>query len=437
MTHHTATLAARIADRSAVVAVIGLGYIGLPIAAAMVDVGFHVLGFDSDADKRAGLAAGGSGPAHLGADLPRRLLDTGRFEVCDDTESLHAADAVLICVPTPLDSQQQPDLSAVEDAARSLARVQRPGQLVVLESTTWPGTTREVLQPLLEAGGLRCGVDLFLAFAPEREDPGRTDTNSRAIPRLVGGLDAVSGELAVALYEAALDTVVQVSSAEVAEAAKLLENCYRAVNIALVNEFKRVLTALDVDVHEVIDAASTKPFGFQPFRPGPGLGGHCLPIDPFYLAWRARQVGEPSRFVELAGAVNTAMPAWVVERTCAALRADGIDPADATVLVIGLAYKADVDDVRESPSFALVADLVRRGARVEVHDPLVPRARPADGGPELVSVPLTAERLAGAHAVIVATDHSAVDWDAVATHARLVVDTRAVMRGRGGRDITA
>ncbi|MDH3582700.1 MAG: nucleotide sugar dehydrogenase, partial [Phycisphaerae bacterium] len=335
----------KIESRSACVAVIGLGYVGLPLARAFCDGGFRTVGFDTDPRKIEQLNSGETYLRHLGEDFAAHLRDSGRFEATTDFSGLSEADAILICVPTPLGDHQEPDLSYVEQTGDTIAATLRPGQLVVLESTTYPTTTREILLPKLTAGGLVCGNDIFLAYSPEREDPGRSDQTTQSIPKLVGGIDSVSGEVATRLYQAVVQQVVSVSSAEVAESAKLLENIYRAVNIALVNELKLVLGKMDIDIWEVIDAAATKPFGFQPFYPGPGLGGHCIPIDPFYLAWKAREVGQPTRFIELAGQINHAMPGHVVDRVIEALNERGKAVQGTTILVLGLAYKPDVDDV--------------------------------------------------------------------------------------------
>jgi UDP-N-acetyl-D-glucosamine dehydrogenase len=422
----------RIADRRAVVGVVGLGYVGLPLADAFAAAGFHVLGLDTDADRVAALERGEVPLPNGDGRALRRLLDSGRFTATVDARHLAEADAVVIAVPTPLGPRREPDLSHVEDATRSVAGALEPGRLVVLASTTWPGTTRDVVGPLLAEAGLVVGDDVLLAYAPEREDPGRTEPPSRAVPRVVGGVDERSTRAATALFGAAFDDVRAVSSPEVAEAAKLHENVYRAVNIALVNELKTVLDALDLDVREVIDAAATKPFGFQRFDPGPGLGGHCIPIDPFYLAWLARAAGRPSRFVELAGEINTAMPDWVVDKLAAALEQRDTPLAGARVLVLGLAYKADVGDVRESPALALIERLAARGARLaysDEHVPVPPAACTAHLDPPR-SLALAPDRIADFDAVLIATAHSACDWDAVARHARLVVDTRGVLRDR-------
>jgi UDP-N-acetyl-D-glucosamine dehydrogenase len=430
------SLEQQIADRSARVGILGLGYVGLPLAATFHDAGFAVLGFDTDPEKIAALAAGRNYLQHLGEDLAHRLAASGRFSATTDMSRLGEPAALLICVPTPLGRHLEPDLSFVTSTADEIAARLRPGQLVVLESTTYPGTTREVVKPRLERGGLRCGRDFFLAFSPEREDPGRRDHTTRTIPKLVGGVDETSGRLAGDLYAAAVERVVRVSTAEVAEAAKLLENIYRAVNIALVNEMKVVLTAMGVDVWEVIDAAATKPFGFQRFYPGPGLGGHCIPIDPFYLTWKAREIGHTTRFIELAGEINHAMPEYVVQRVTDALNERSKPVRGSLILVLGLAYKPDVEDVRESPSLELIERLRERGARVDYNDPHVPethRMRRYDLG--MRSVELTPAALARYDCVLIATHHACYDWQMVADHARLVVDTRNALRDvRGPRD---
>ena len=425
----------KIENGTAVVGVIGLGYVGLPLLAAFHRAGFPVLGFDVDPAKIAALKRGENYLKHLGDTLAADLLKAGRFDATDHFARLGEADAVISCVPTPLGKHLEPDLSYVERTADDIARTLRPGQLVVLESTTYPRTTREIMLPRFEARGLRCGHDFFVAYSPEREDPGRKDFNTQSIPKLVGGIDAASGEVAVALYRKAIKQVIPVSSAEVAEAAKLLENIYRAVNIALVNEMKMVLTAMGIDVWEVVAAAATKPFGFQPFYPGPGLGGHCIPIDPFYLTWKAREVGMPTRFIELAGEINHRMPQYVVDRTILALNERGKALKGSRVLVLGLAYKPDVDDVRESPSFELIEKLEGLGAHVDYHDPHEPathyKRHWGDIGKR--SIELTDASLAGYDCVLVATHHKAYDWQQVADHARLIIDTRNALRDVKGR----
>lgn len=434
------SLQSRIRDRSARIAIIGLGYVGLPLARVFVDAGFRVIGVDTDPAKIESLTKGKCYLKHLGRGFVREMKETGRFAATGDARSLRAADAVLICVPTPLGPHMEPDLSYVEQTADDVAANLKRGALVVLESTSYPGTTRDVVLPRLEAGGRKgraCGSakGFFLASSPEREDPGRRDYTTRTIPKLVGGVDRASGEIAAALYAAAFETVVSVESAEVAEAAKILENTYRAVNIAFVNEMKVLLTAMGIDVWKVVAAASTKPFGFAPFYPGPGLGGHCIPIDPYYLTWKAREVGLPTRFVELAGEINHAMPDYVVTRVVEALNdrggAGGRGRAvrGARVLVLGLAYKPDIDDVRESPSFEIIQRLREMGARVDYHDPLVPRThRMRRHDLKMTSVEISAASLKRYDAVVVSTAHSSYDWKMIARHARLVVDTRNALR---------
>lgn len=428
------SLPARIENGSALIGVIGLGYVGLPLLAAFHRAGFKVLGFDNDPAKIVALNRGENYLKHLGSTLVAEMRQAGRFEATGDFARLAEPDVVISCVPTPLGKHLEPDLSYVERTADDIAKTLHVGQLVVLESTTYPGTTREVMLPRLESSGLRCGKDFFLAYSPEREDPGRKDHSTQTIPKLVGGIDKVSGEIAVALYRKAIRQVIPVSTAEVAEAAKLLENIYRSVNIALVNEMKIVLSAMGIDIWEVISAASTKPFGFQPFYPGPGLGGHCIPIDPYYLTWKAREVGLPTRFIELAGEVNHAMPRYVVQRTALALNDRGKAVKGSKVLVLGLAYKPDVDDVRESPSFELIEQLEELGAEVSYNDPHVPQThRMRKYDLQMKSVPLTAESLATFDCVLIATHHSVYDWQMIADHSALIVDTRNALKGVTGR----
>ncbi len=415
-------------DRTALVGIIGLGYVGLPLMLAAAKAGFRTVGFDINAERVEELNGGISPLQHIPDAHIATVIGDGRFTATADFARLAEPDALLICVPTPLTKQREPDLSFVEMTARDIAARLRPGQLIVLESTTWPGTTREVVKPILEATGLKSGRDLFLAFSPEREDPGNPDFETSRIPKVVGGDGEAALRLALALYEGLVCKVVPVSSLEVAEAVKLTENIFRAVNIALVNELKVVYHAMGIDIFEVIEAAKTKPFGYMPFYPGPGLGGHCIPIDPFYLTWKAREFGIATRFIELAGEINTNMPRYVVERTAEALdaqRGRGLNGAE--VLVVGLAYKKNINDTRESPAFAVIELLERRGAHVSYHDPLVPEILPTRQHGELAgrrSVPLDAETVRDFDAVIVVTDHDAIDWAALRSAARLLVDTR-------------
>ncbi len=430
-------LARRIADGSAVVGVVGLGYVGLPVALTFVEAGLAALGFDVDARKVESLERGECYIGHLDAERVAKAVAAGKLRATADFSRLGEPDAVVICVPTPLTRQREPDLSYVLATVRQLRPVLRRGQLVVLESTTYPGTTDELLLAELEATGLACGVDFFLAFSPEREDPGNQRFSTATIPKVVGGVDAVSGDLAQALYDRAFARTVRVSSARAAEAAKLTENVFRAVNIALVNELKVVYDRMGIDVWEVLDAAETKPFGFLRFNPGPGWGGHCIPLDPFYLSWKAREHGPAPRFIELAGEVNWEMPGYVVSKLQTALNERGRPMKGARVLVLGIAYKKDVADPRESPAFEVIERLLALGAEVSYHDPHLPEAPRMRTWPDLPpmrSQPLTAETLASADAVLLVTDHTAVDYELVGESARLVVDTRGVFR-RGGPNV--
>ena len=420
----------RIAARSARVGIIGLGYVGLPLARAFCSRGFPVLGFDIDPLKVERLSRGKSYIGHI-ADATVAGMVAAGFEATADFARLGEADAVLICVPTPLTEARDPDLRYVTSSVAAIRDRLRPGQLVVLESTTYPGTTRDVVLPVLGESGLMVGRDYFLAFSPEREDPGNPDFTTATIPKVVGGIDPPSLRVACDLYEAIVGRVVAVGSAEVAEACKILENTYRAVNIALVNELKLLFERMGIDVWEVIEAARSKPFGFQAFRPGPGLGGHCIPIDPFYLAWIARKHGMPTRFIELAGEINTAMPGHVVARIADALNDRSRPLRGSRVLILGMAYKKDVDDPRESPGFEIMDRLIAKGADVSYNDPHIPRLPAMRRYPDraLTSSPLTPDFLGSRDCVVIVTDHSAYDWATVAAHADLIVDTRDALRG--------
>jgi UDP-N-acetyl-D-glucosamine dehydrogenase len=421
-------LLARISDRSARVGVIGLGYVGLPLALLFEESGFPVTGFDVDPAKPEALRRGESYIRHIGKERVAKAFATGRIAATTDFDRLGECDAVLICVPTPLGRHREPDLSFIRRTGDEVARRLVAGQLVVLESTTYPGTTREELLPRLAGGGLECGRDFFLAFSPEREDPGNKSFHTQNIPKVVGGMDPASLAAAEALYGAAIARVVPVSSPEVAEAAKILENVFRAVNIALANEMKVVLERMGINVWEVIEAAKTKPFGFMPFYPGPGLGGHCIPLDPFYLTWKAAEHGAWARFIELAGEINTSMPGYVIARTARALNGHGKSLKGSRVLVLGLSYKADIDDDRESPSFEIIEGLRAAGAVVAYCDPYIPVAHPGrahDIG--LASVPCTAEEFARHDVLVVSTAHSDFRDSRLYAGARLVVDTRNLM----------
>jgi UDP-N-acetyl-D-glucosamine dehydrogenase len=427
---HRGRLLAAIEARTARVGIIGLGYVGLPLARAFAEAGYSVLGFDTDPAKVERLARGESYIGHIPDSVVGSMLGSG-FEATGRFERLDEPDAVVICVPTPLTETREPDLTYVVASAGAVADRLRPGQLVVLESTTYPGTTRDVVRPILERGGLRAGPDFFLAFSPEREDPGNPSFSAPTIPKVVGGLDPASLEVASALYGRAVVRVVPASTLEVAEACKILENTYRAVNIALVNELKVLFDRMGVDVWEVIEAARTKPFGFQAFYPGPGLGGHCIPIDPFYLSWIARKHGGSTRFIELAGEINTSMPAYVVGKVADALNDRGRAVRGSKILLLGMAYKKDVDDPRESPGFELMERLLEKGAEVDYNDPHIPSLPSMRRYPHLKreSKPLSPEYLGSRDCVVVVTDHSAYDWPWIVGHSPLVVDTRGATRG--------
>lgn len=423
----------RISSRESVVGIIGLGYVGLPLALVFEEAGFTVLGFDVDPGKPRALQEGESYIKHIGPARVAAAFARGRIDATTDFTRLAECDAILICVPTPLGKHREPDISYIQKTAEAIAAVARPGQLVVLESTTYPGTTREEILPKLEAKGLRCGNDVFVAFSPEREDPGNPTFHTRTIPKVVGGVDGPSGDVAEALYRGALEKVVRVSTAEVAESGKLLENIFRSVNIALVNELKLVFERMGIDVWEVIEAAKTKPFGFMPFYPGPGLGGHCIPLDPFYLSWKAAEHGSWARFIELAGEINANMPLYVVGKIANALNDNGKCTNGAQVLVLGLSYKADIDDDRESPSFEIIERLRNLGARVSYCDPYIPetrRVRKYDI--RLRSVPCTANEFEKYDAVVLTTAHKQFSDPVLYEKVRLVVDTRNIVRQREG-----
>lgn len=426
--HHSA-LRTLLQQRTACIGIIGLGYVGLPLARSLAAAGFKVLGFDVDQHKVDKLNSGRSYIQQIPHDTIQTMRKAG-FEATSQFDRLGEADAVLICVPTPLTAAREPDLSYVENSTRAIANQLRPGQLIVLESTTYPTTTRELVQPILEQTGLTVGDEVFLAFSPEREDPGNATYSVSSIPKVVGGSDPLSGELAELLYGAVVPQVVRVSSPEVAEACKILENTYRAINIALVNELKVLYDKMGIDVWEVIDAAKTKPFGFQAFYPGPGLGGHCIPIDPFYLSWVARKHGMTTRFIELAGEVNHAMPAYVVQKVGDALNDRGLPIRGSKVAILGMAYKKDVDDPRESPGFELMDLMLKKGAIVSYNDPHIPNLPPMRHYPHLSmsSQDLTPEFLASQDCVLIATDHSAYDYEQIVTQSPLVIDTRNATR---------
>jgi len=421
--------------RNASIGVVGMGYVGLPLMLAAQAVGYRVLGFDVDPSKVEQVNAGRSYLRHISSDRLAAATSHGRLGATAQFEEIKSVDAIIICVPTPLTANREPDLTFVERTAETIAPHLREGHLVVLESTTWPGTTAEVVKPILERGSLRCGRDFFLAFSPEREDPGNAEFSTRTIPKVVGGDDEGSCKLVGALYGSIVERVVTVSSTKTAEAAKLTENIFRAVNIALVNELKVIYDAMGIDVWEVIEAAKTKPFGFTPFYPGPGLGGHCIPIDPFYLTWKAREYEISTRFIELAGEINTRMPHYVVEKLARALdERFGRGLRKAKILILGLAYKKNVDDTRESPSLKLIELLEARGATVDFYDPyvpIIPRTREHAGLAGRSCIAWTAEALSKYDAALIATDHDAVDYRELCDLAPLVIDTRNVCARTG------
>lgn len=440
----------RIANKQYSVGIIGLGYVGLPLSLVFSGAGFSVTGFDLDRKKIECLDRGESYIRHIGQDAVRTHLQSGKFTATSDLQKLGDMDAIIICVPTPLNSKHEPDLSYVENSAREVAQHLKPGQLIVLESSTYPGTTEEVVLPILEATGFACRESvaamaapgsipvtksstrgrIYLAYSPEREDPGNTQFTTRRIPKLVGGVDPDAGALALALYQAAFEKAVPVSSARVAEMAKILENTYRCINIALINELKLLSIRMGIDICEVIDAAATKPFGFQPFYPGPGLGGHCIPIDPFYLSWKAKEYDFTTRFIQLAGEINTEMPYHVVDFIVAGLNRHAKAVNGARILILGIAYKKDIDDLRESPSIKIIDLLQQRGAKVEYNDPHCSRLWTGrQNNFEMNSVPFTPKDAGQYDCVVIATDHSVYDYKAISQHARLVIDTRNATRG--------
>jgi len=431
------TLLEKITSRTATIGVIGLGYVGLPLVIEFCKSGFTVLGFDVDARKVDALREGRSYIKHI----PSSALDACRtFTPTTDFARLAEADCIVICVPTPLNRNREPDMSYVFDTTRTVAAHLRRGQLISLESTTYPGTTDTDMRAILEKGGLKAGVDFHLAFSPEREDPNNLEFSTSTIPKVVGGYTPACLAVADAMYSAVVRKTVPVSSTRVAESTKLLENIYRAVNIALVNELKMLFDRMDIDVWEVIAAAKTKPFGFQAFYPGPGLGGHCIPIDPFYLTWKAREYDFDTRFIELAGSINSAMPYYVVQRTVDTLNERGKSIKGARVLVLGVAYKKDIDDMRESPSLKLIELFTEKGAVVSYSDPYIPKMPATRRFTfDMMSVALTPQSLAAADAVVFATDHTSFDRKLILEHAPLIIDTRNAMAGldAGGKVVKA
>jgi len=415
----------RIKDRKLVVGVLGLGYVGLPLVREFVSAGLKVIGFDIDEKKVNTLNSGRSIIKHIANSQVKKMISAGLFTATANMAELKNVDAILVCVPTPLTKNREPDMRFIISSSETIAQYLQPGQLVSFESTTYPGTTREVVSPILARSGLKPGKDFHLAYSPEREDPGNKTFRTRTIPKVVGGLTRKCADMACTLYGAAIETVVPVSSLEVAEATKIMENVYRCINIAMVNELKMVFDRMGIDIWEVVDAARTKPFGFSAFYPGPGLGGHCIPIDPFYLTWKARQYGMPTRFIELAGEINTNMPHYVLTKTMEALNEHKKSLKGSKVLVLGLAYKKDIDDLRESPSIELIELLRQKGAKVDYNDPYISRThKQRRHDLKMTSKRLSAKMLDRYDVVLISTDHSAYDYDWIVKHSRLVVDTR-------------
>lgn len=424
-------LLAKIQERLALIGIIGLGYVGLPLALLYAEKGFSVLGFDIDPQKTEKLSRGECYISHLNSERVARAVQAGKFMPTTDFARLDEPDVIIICVPTPLTAQRDPDMSYIIKTTEQIFTKLRTGQLIVLESTTYPGTTDELVKQILEKTGMVCGKDFYLAFSPEREDPGNKSFSTATIPKIIGGVDEESAAMAQAAYDKVIDSTIRVTSARTAEAVKLTENIFRAVNIALVNELKVIYERMNIDIWEVLDAASTKPFGFMRFNPGPGWGGHCIPLDPFYLSWKARECGVETKFIELAGEVNRRMPEYVVQKLNQSLNEQGKATKGSKVLILGLAYKKDIDDIRESPAYQIFPRLLSMGAIVSYHDPHVPKVKSSRNWPGalmLVSQPLNEETIVEKDAVLIITDHTSVDYEMVARNAKLIIDTRGVYR---------
>lgn len=422
-------LLSRIENKSAVVGIIGLGYVGLPLMLSFCDAGYRVIGFDTDQEKLDKLAEGRSYLKHISSELIAAAVTAGLFAGTTDFSRVPEVDVLIICVPTPLNGHREPEMKFVVNSIEAIRPFIRAGQLISLESTTYPGTTDEVLLPRIESAGFKVGEDIFLVYSPEREDPGNKFYKTSTIPKVCGGTTAECLEVGMALYGQVVCSVVPVSCTRTAEMAKLLENIHRAVNIGLVNELKIVCDAMDIDILEVIDAASSKPFGFTPYYPGPGLGGHCIPIDPFYLTWKAREFGIGTRFIELAGEINTAMPDWVIGKIMNALNERGTVLNGARLLIVGIAYKKNVDDMRESPSVTLMDKLIKKGASVDYSDPYLPAfPRMRKYHFDKTSVDIDAENIRDYDCVVIATNHDLFDYRLIQDNARVIVDTRGVYR---------
>jgi len=425
----------KIKDKRVKVGILGLGYVGLPLVREFCSGGFKVIGFDIDEKKVKILNSGRSIIKHIPDKQIKRIVKNRQFEATTNMARLKKVDAIIVCVPTPLTVNREPDMQFIIKSSKTISKNIRTGQLIVFESTTYPGTTRELVRPILEKSGLKAGKDFHLAYSPEREDPGNKNFTTRTIPKVVGGLTKKCRDTACELYNTVIEKLVPVSSLETAEATKIVENVYRCINIAMVNELKMVFDKMGIDVWEVINAAKTKPFGFNAFYPGPGLGGHCIPIDPFYLTWKARQYGMPTRFIELAGEINANMPSYVISKTMEALNKHKKSLNGSKVLVLGLAYKKDIDDLRESPSIELIELLKEKGALVDYNDPYIRRThKQRQHDLKMVSKKLTAKALSGYDVVLISTDHSSYDYDWIVENSQLVVDTRnATSKVRKGR----
>ena len=428
---HLDGLLKKINDKTYTIGIVGLGYVGLPLMWTFHQKGMPILGFDIDAKKVDNLKNGISYIKHLGAEMMEVLAKSDISDATTDFSQINEVDAILLCVPTPLDHHREPDMSYVEETTKTVSKYLRKGQLVILESTTWPGTTEELMIPILEKNsGLKAGTDFYVAYSPEREDPGNTDFNTAKIPKVVGGHGKDALKLAIALYDTAIVQTIPVSDCKTAEAVKLTENIFRSVNIALVNELKVIYEAMSIDVHEVLDAAATKPFGFMKFTPGPGLGGHCIPIDPFYLTWKAREFEKNTRFIELAGEINTDMPKYVVERTIHALNLHKKAMNGSKVLVIGLAYKPDIDDMRESPTFKIFDLLKQKGAKVSYYDPYIPEIQPTREHANWTgtkSIKWSKNNILDFDAVLISTNHSTIDYEELAEWSGCIIDARNSM----------
>jgi len=419
-----------IKNHNAVIGIVGLGYVGLPLLIEFSRAGFKTVGFDTDKSKGDFLRAGKSYLKHIPSENIKNLTESGKFEFCSDFVRAKDCDAIIICVPTPLTKQREPDMTYIVKSGEAIAPYIKKGQLISLESTSYPGTTDEVLKPILEKGGLKAGIDFYLAFSPEREDPNNPNFSTSTIPKVVGGFNEDSADIACAVYDTVICKTVRVSSNATAEATKLMENIFRCINIALVNELKIVFDKMGIDIWEVINAAKTKPFGFMPFYPGPGLGGHCIPIDPFYLTWKAREFDYPTKFIELAGEINTSMPRYVIRKTLRAMNQRKKVLNGSRALLVGLAYKKNIDDIRESPSFKLWDLLEENGAIVDFYDPYCPEVKDTRHYPKYAHKKsiLDIKNIAAYDVVIIATDHDCIDYEFIRTNASLIIDTRNAIK---------